>query len=395
MSSTIKSTNALQPDTLISIYAAAVTPVGWNDAIDRCAHEAQACGGALLSYDVLDTQSYSVSAMGEHVRETVQRDPTCLEEYFADIAPIEVQVHKRMRQYPAGSIWNDTEIWPDGMEKESRFHYDWLLRWFGVGSKLIVRLNDHPRIRDSFVLHFLEGQTITEHAVNAFRMQIPHLAKSSEMCALYNALHQRYAAVLAVLDKVDVGLCVLDGTGRVIVNNQEAMRMFDAGHGLSIDRQNHLQCKDSISHKKLVDAINSAQIHANKTSAENLLSVRRTPSSDPLLIEVSPLHDTLDELSYGLNGVLVQLIDTGSRSYCSVDSFAEAYKLTEAEKSITVLLLEGLTNREISEERDTSIETVKSQVATIMQKTNANSRVELVRSALKAQPPIQDQQKSI
>lgn len=176
--------------------------------------------------------------------------------------------------------------------------------------------------------------------------------------------------------------------GEFIVSNDEALRMFDADHGLTLDSRSHFRCKDENSQMDLIKAISNAQIHANKTRAENLLAIRSSATADPLLVEVSPLRDTLDELNYGLDGVLVQLIDTRSRSYCSVDSFATAYNISEAEKTVTALLLDGLTNREIAEERGTGIETVKSQITSIMQKADATSRVELVRRALKTQPPV-------
>ena len=215
MVSSKASDHPLQDNTLISIYAAAVSPTGWNDVVDQCAIEAGACGGAMLSYDALDRESYSVSGMGERIREVTLQDPKCLQEYFAEIVPLELAIHQHMHKHPARRIWHENEIWPKGMEKESRKHYDWLLRWFGTGPKLIARLNDHPRIKDSFVLHFPENHVVTNSSINAFQRQLPHLAKSAEMGVLYNALYQRYSAVLAVLDKVDVGICVLDGSGRV------------------------------------------------------------------------------------------------------------------------------------------------------------------------------------
>ena len=186
-----------------------------------------------------------------------------------------------------------------------------------------------------------------------------------------------------------MGLCVLDSTGRVIASNNEALRIYDAGHGLSLDTNSFLRCKDTTVQANLVSAIAAAQIHTNVTQAEALLAIRSTSTADPLLIEVSPLHDTLDELNYGLDGVLVQLVDSSSREHCSVDAFAKAYELTPAEQGVTEFVLDGLSNREISEERGTALDTVKSQIAGVLRKANATSRVELVRSVLKVQPPIQ------
>ena len=188
MGSASNDTTAAQADTLVSIYAAAVSPVGWNDVIDRCATEAGACGGAFLSFDLADQASYSVSAMGKKLRDVIQQNPAILQEYLADIAPIEVHTHQCIDSFPSHRIWREFESWPEGCEKESQIHYDWFLRTFGVGPKLIVRLNDHPRIREAFVLHFEENQSVSDAAIKSLGLQIPHLAKSAEMSVLYNKL---------------------------------------------------------------------------------------------------------------------------------------------------------------------------------------------------------------
>ena len=53
--------------------------------------------------------------------------------------------------------------------------------------------------------------------------------------------------------------------------------------------------------------------------------------------------------------------------------------LTQAEHEVAVLVLLGLTNQEIADVRDTSVNTVKNQVASVFGKVEVNSRAELAR----------------
>jgi DNA-binding NarL/FixJ family response regulator len=55
------------------------------------------------------------------------------------------------------------------------------------------------------------------------------------------------------------------------------------------------------------------------------------------------------------------------------------FELTGAETDVLALMAEGLTNREISERRSTSITTVNSQTKAILSKTTTANRTQLVR----------------
>jgi len=57
--------------------------------------------------------------------------------------------------------------------------------------------------------------------------------------------------------------------------------------------------------------------------------------------------------------------------------------LTKREREVLRLLVEGSTNRAIAEALSVSIETVKSHVHHIMQKTGSQSRIEIAVKAVK------------
>lgn len=60
-------------------------------------------------------------------------------------------------------------------------------------------------------------------------------------------------------------------------------------------------------------------------------------------------------------------------------------ELTRAEKEVTGLLLEGLTNHEIARTRGTSVRTVANQVAAIFRKLKVTARAELGQALLERQ----------
>ena len=60
-----------------------------------------------------------------------------------------------------------------------------------------------------------------------------------------------------------------------------------------------------------------------------------------------------------------------------IDRQMDSWELSKAEKEIALLLLKGLSNKEISEIRDTSEQTIKQQSSAIYRKSKLNSRSEL------------------
>ncbi|MGG7566257.1 alpha/beta fold hydrolase [Rhodovulum sp. DZ06] len=66
-------------------------------------------------------------------------------------------------------------------------------------------------------------------------------------------------------------------------------------------------------------------------------------------------------------------------SEAALDKLAEAYGLTEAERAIAALSARGFSPAEISAWRDTSVETVRTQLKTLREKTGARSQMEILR----------------
>lgn len=60
-----------------------------------------------------------------------------------------------------------------------------------------------------------------------------------------------------------------------------------------------------------------------------------------------------------------------------IDNQLDRWGLTKAEKDVTFLLLKGLSNKEIAEVRDTSVQTVRTQTNAIYTKSGLSGRSEL------------------
>ena len=100
-----------------------------------------------------------------------------------------------------------------------------------------------------------------------------------------------------------------------------------------------------------------------------------------LCVEISPLRSVpmLDEPR--LMGHVIYSLDTGQAYPIDTTTLSCLFDLSSTEAVILEMLSEGLTNAQISERRDRSVETVNSQVKSLLQKTNSANRTQLIRLA--------------
>jgi DNA-binding CsgD family transcriptional regulator len=97
-----------------------------------------------------------------------------------------------------------------------------------------------------------------------------------------------------------------------------------------------------------------------------------------LFIEVCPIEVSERTGNLGQGCRLVTIIDTSRAVSFDTARLQSYYHLTISETEILELVARGWTNAEISEMRNRSLDTVKSQMKNLMRKTNSQNRTDLV-----------------
>ena len=206
----------------------------------------------------------------------------------------------------------------------------------------------------------------------------------------FSRLRARYAAVLAVLDKVHVGLAVANASGELIVWNAEADRILGLGDGVALTRDHRIHCRDpdqtGLLHARIREAARTAGGEADRS--ESLFAVPRPSGSHPFLIEVAPVTDSAGEIEPRLTGAVITLIDPDNTANLDIERFAELHGLTGAETAVCGLMVNGLTGPAIAEMRSTSLETAKTQMSAVLAKTGVARRSELIRLVVRTLPPV-------
>lgn len=369
------------------IYDSAVDQSAWLDAVDICAEASGACSAALFSIDTLKDQPLYISALSAHIRELATPDK--LKYWMTELAQYDLDGHKRVCTHPLHAVVHDFDLWPENPKLDDRADYLWLAKNVGIRRKIVARLTDNPRYIENFALHFpVDVDTVPTTTVKTMEQLIPHIAKSTDLSRMFFKLRHQYAATLAAINHVGIGICVLDYTGAVVFSNAEASRIADDSKHIELSN-GVLKITSNEARRLFEHSVRMLQTtESPPRSAETMIALRDTPLDEPVILELSPVRDYLGELDGPPNLLLAQFVDMSSHRHCSITPFQLAYELSAAEAEVAELLITGMTYNEIADHRDKSLETIRSQVKNILAKANCKTRVDLIRLILKTNPPI-------
>jgi len=200
----------------------------------------------------------------------------------------------------------------------------------------------------------------------------------------------RLNAVLCALDKIEVGLCILDVKSTVVIKNSEAQRLLKSHRSIAVSDDNKFICSDSqlnLELRRVIQLIGSFG-RANADLYDPVIIIRNKNDSKSLLIEVSALSGTAGPYNGEAELVLLMLVDLLRPKPLSIGRAISVYGLTDAEATICQLLIEGNTTSQMAVIRCVSVETVRSQIKSILRKTQCTRRVDLISRVFNLAPSI-------
>lgn len=369
---------------LPAIYDAAASDRKWPAALDAVASASEARGTILMVFDLVGLPFQVQKWCTRYRDEDIQK-------YFQEFGHYEESAVELLRKHPTRKVHLDTDVWPIHDEVANREDYVFLRDRYGVEHRAAARLSDNKGWSDILALQVdKHWDDVPESFWRNLDFLMPHLSKVVEINRTFTLLRLRYQAVLSVLDRIGIGMCVALPSAEILVSNEEARRIFSNGDGPRLSIDGHLIARDEDVTRQIRAAIEltSSTAGGQQNCAEYAFRCPRANGRSAYLIEVCPLRDSNDELESGLFGSLVCIIDPERTEDLSADGLAILFQFSPAEKIVCEELLRGRTAKEIADIRNVSPETVRSQVRALYTKAGISSRVELIRLAIGTNPPI-------
>jgi len=364
------------------IYDAVLTPEDWPDLLVDIAKVGNAKHTNLILHD---------SSNPEVTIAAASYDDAIFEEYHERYMASEKPMAINMALHPAFKMITDEELCNWGIHYLDMPIIPFIAEKLGVKRRIVARLHDHDIWFDGLTFFYgLERENMTPAENKDVQFILPHVAKAISVSRPFNMLKTRFQAILSVLDRFHMGVFLLSASSAVMLKNNEASRIVDLKDGIYLTSDGRLKSNVDSSDGALSTAIRDAvsTVNAEANNAGTLLAVPRTSGESAFLIDVSPFSDSLNELGEQFKGGLVLVIDPNNRSVISTRGIDLLFGLSQAESGVCELLVDGHKTEDMADIRGVSIETIRSQIKSVLAKTNSVNRSDVLRRALSLNLPI-------
>lgn len=347
-----------------AVYASAADPERWPDAIREINYVVGGNGGALLSATdqvwCIDDGVLPPEAAISYAEHYCRLDHT--------LTPL--------RTGPVGLVRTADEL--IAPYRGTEFYNGWL-HPNDIEDAMFVRITDGP-MPTCFLIH--SGRTRTPmHSSDtdrALAALVPHLQQALSMQRRMGALADKARDAATALDAIDHGVIIIGADSLVAEVNRAAKALVDSRDGISL-RASCFRLDDASADRALQRSVMSALGTGGAVPTGNTLTVERPSGKRPLVIQVMPLYQpvSLDERSRPRALITITDPDRGRASPAS--SLLRHYSLTRAEAEVAERIGRGGSPRQIADELCVSVDTVRTHLRHVFQKTNTHRQAELVR----------------
>ncbi|MEM7428087.1 MAG: helix-turn-helix transcriptional regulator [Pseudomonadota bacterium] len=375
-------TNKLAHELILEIYDAAIEPQKWPDVLNRCCEFVGAMGAVVFEMNgtpddpVLEVQNFS-SGYDERIISSY------LHAYQEQELVDQAILAAHSRRTDEIQLIRDDVLGSSREEVEAREHMQ-AMKAFGIKYRSGALLNKDIITHDRFSFQYTKTQgPMVGWREERCALIVPHIAKAMNVGRPTRQLAQHYSMVLDSLNRLAVGVCIIDARRNVIVTNMEFDRQAEEYEVFRIAGDGRLEFGSSKIMKTANDMFSSVAFHGRYGARprKEALEAGTSEGSNELCIEIIPLSDTRRYDRRMGSGSIIFSLDTSRHTGIDIDKVGDLYELTGSERDVLKYMAEGLTNPQIADACNKSRETVNSQVKSILSKTMAANRTQLIRLA--------------
>ena len=255
----------------------------------------------------------------------------------------------------------------------------------GVGGRYGALLSKENWNTDRFAFQMLHGAELPAADKLAWAESIlAHLAKSLSIARAISGHRATEHAMSNFFDTLPVGIAIVNPSGQLLFSNQELKRIADSKSTIKIAPNGQFSINADNAQSELAQLLTGDDAHGRfgARPRREAVFVPDDIGGSGLFIEICPVsaHPELDKFGAGTR--LVSVFDGAVRRDVNPEIVARFFPLSKSEVEVLGLVSEGYSNAQIAEHRSRSIETVNSQLKSLLRKTSSRNRTELVKVAM-------------
>ncbi len=349
-----------------SLYDAALEPASWQSVVRTMVDVLGATSGHIYVHDMSLGAAYGVAAQ--------------------NVDPVEIERFNKLfiEAPPCFAALRAADVGRISIQNcRSDVMYNEFLKPIGVRHLLAAKLLDldgRTWIFGAGRPEFASPFGTSEHEL--LETLRPHLERALTVQARLETARLNVAATENALDQVGQAIFVLDAQGRIISANRMAEALVAAGDGLSLACDGRLRAARSEDSSALGKAIASALGPAPRVGST--LALKRPSGRREFAVRVHPL--SADHAHFGLRAplALAMVSDPESSGQDPLTTVAKLYKLTPTEHRVAAELLCGKSPKEIAEERQLSLATVRTHLRGLYARTRTRGQGDFISLVLRS-----------
>ena len=356
-------------DVIEAIYLAAATGSSWQSVVSQLGEIMPGVAFALYGHDFTTNRSLGELYSGF--------DPAAIKkynEYYAGVSPWA----KGFLASSVNTFLHSDEFIPREELVRTEYYNDWLRpqqQIVGYGSLIA---HDKTRfLAFSSTLRECDEIRLEVEMSNLVRVLMPHLQHAFKLTRTLGKIEPS-VEVQRLVSLIGDPAILIDSKCRVIFANNAGAALFGSDELLRL-KYGSIQFADSTADANLRRQLSSIESRTYNVSGEIFA---RGPRGRSFSCLVSPLSlasppQPLQHFVISASAVLLVLKEKQV-------NFAEFYRLTDGEADVANKLAAGLSLREISQSRGTSLETVRTQLRQTLSKLDVHRQSELVAKVLRS-----------
>ncbi|MEV0298479.1 LuxR C-terminal-related transcriptional regulator [Nocardia sp. NPDC050710] len=348
------------------INSAALHPDGWAEAVQEIVTALGADHGGLVESGSGSRQMTACSIGADELRHSYNTR-------FWRIDPIA----SALEHAPAGVITTYDELLEPDYLRRHPFFSDWMMP-HGLGNGMLALLTSGSRT--SWIGVYPErGRNLDRsQATSSMRLLLPHLRHALTVQSCLTDVKAERNQAVAVLDRHRHGLVIVSRCGAINYANPAALLILESRDGLGMGRGGNLESSDSRATVGLRAMIESAVRKDGPYVGGRTLISRHSGGSSYALLVV-PLDPGSGRLDEDRSAALVVIVDPDQQTPGWPQALRQLYGLTGAEARVAAAALRGEGLRSIAEELAVAVNTARTHLQHVFDKTGTHRQAELVR----------------
>lgn len=347
------------------LYEAAVDPDLWVPVMEQLADAMGGSSAWLSRTSVVDGSGPAITARIDPQTQQQYR------QYYGGINPFVSSPNPE-----AGVVTN--ELWMPKEDLAQTEYYNDFLRPQDSGAFAIVRLGRDARSVSALSVNRSYARGSFERgALDLAERLRPHIRRAFKLTAKLGESALKGDDAGVALDQSPHGIFVLNDLGAVRRTNRAADRLMAQGLGLYV-AHGRLGMTRADDDRRLEALIAAAAAGDPEQRCGGSMGLRTARRRGPLSVTVAPVRSERLAVFGHRPSVVVVITDPEARPAVTEAAVQNVFGLTPAEARVALAMLDGATAREAAEQLGVSFHTVRHQIQSLLDKTGASRRTELV-----------------